>query len=45
MSRGHAIAVALARGAAFHLGFSAVAAGVLTAWAHYCAAHNAATRP
>jgi hypothetical protein len=45
MIRGRPLAVALGRGAAFHLGFSVVAIGALTAWAHYCAAHKLASRP
>jgi hypothetical protein len=44
MTRSRAVAAAVARGAAFQLGFSAVALGALTAWAHYCAAHKTATR-
>jgi hypothetical protein len=45
MIRGRTLAAALGRGAAFHLGFSAVALGALTVWAHYCAAHKLASRP
>jgi hypothetical protein len=44
MTRSRTVAVAVARGAAFHLGFSAVAFGALAAWAHYCAAHKTAKR-
>jgi hypothetical protein len=44
MTRSHTLGVALARGAAFHLGFSAMALGLLTAWAHYCAARKDANR-
>jgi hypothetical protein len=45
MVRGRILAVALGRGAAFSLGFSAVALGALAVTAHRCAAHEFASRP
>lgn len=45
MVRGRTLVVALGRGAAFSLGFSAVALGALAVSAHRCAAHKFASRP
>lgn len=36
MSRTRTVAVALARGVAFHTAFSAVTLGALSLWAHHC---------
>jgi hypothetical protein len=39
MTRMHPVAAA-ARGAAFHLTFTALSLSALTAWARFCAAHK-----
>jgi hypothetical protein len=44
MTPTRAISAAVARGAVFHLSFSALALGALAVWARYCAAHATANR-